>query len=364
MMELFRKTSLRSFSISAENPSGEKGKGGMASSKLGASRKGSPCLTDIKPGETRVLAEISGCGRITHIWITAPDRTSGSDRFALRDLVIRMYWDGESSPSVEVPLGDFFCSGFGETYRVDSALITALPLRGYNSYIEMPFRKSALITLENQHRSPIPAFFYQVDYVLGEDYSDDILYFHAQWRRENPTAIGRDYTILDNVKGDGVYLGTFLEISSLSRYWYGEGEFKFYIDGDSTYPTICGTGLEDYFGGSWSLAERTPYYDGKLKEETFCSAYAGYPFYSRDDISYRSGFHNQDCPPMRAFYRWHIKDPIYFHEDIRVTVQQIGITDSGLFERSDDVSSVCYYYQSEPHIPFSPLPEPEKRWPR
>ena len=363
-MELFRRTSLRSFSINAENSTGEKGKGGMAASKLGQSRKGSPCLLDIKPGETRVLADIKGSGKITHIWITAPDKTSDTERFVLRDLVLRMYWDGENSPSVEVPLGDFFCSGFGETYKVDSLLISALPLRGYNSYIEMPFRENAVITLENQHNNPIPAFFYQIDYVLGENYEEDILYFHAQWRRENPTIKGNDYTLLDDVKGDGVYIGTFLAISTLSRYWYGEGEFKFYIDGDSLYPTICGTGLEDYFGGSWSLAERDKYNNGETVEETFNSSYVGYPFYSRDDKSYKSGFHNHECPPMRAFYRWHIKDPIYFHKDIRVTVQQIGITNSGLFERSDDISSVSYYYQSEPHVPFKALPPAEDRWPR
>ena len=244
MSNIFDRTKLESRAITAENRKGEKGRGGIASSFLGPSRKGSPCLKGIKSGETVTLCDINGPGMIRHIWMTVDDRTSDAERFVLRDIVLRMYWDGEENPSVEVPLGDFFLLGFGESYTVDSALISVIPSRGMNSYIQMPFRKNAVITIENQHRNPIPAFFFQIDYTLGDDVSD-ALYFHASWRRERYTEKRRDYTVLDGVEGDGVYLGTFICLSALERYWWGEGEFKFFIDGDDEFPTICGTGTED-----------------------------------------------------------------------------------------------------------------------
>lgn len=358
---LFHKTAIQSYAINAENPTGEKGKGGMSASVLGPSRKGSPCLKDIAPGETVTLASISGSGMITHIWITVDNKTSDSERFVLRDLVLRMYWDNETTPSVEVPLGDFFCCGFGEDYLVDSALVTVVPARGLNAYFSMPFRKHAKITLENQHANPIPAFFYQVDYLLGMSHTDDILYFHAQWRREKITQLKKDYTIIDGIKGAGTYLGTFLALSTLERYWWGEGELKFYIDGDADYPTICGTGMEDYFGGSWSFASQV---DGQTVEHTYTTQYLGYPFYSKSDTAIHNPYHNDDCPPMRAFYRWHLPDPIFFQRDLRVTVQQIGVGFGGLFERQDDLSSVAFWYQTEPHGAFASLPAPKERWPR
>ncbi len=361
MNELFTRNKIVSRAINAENREGRAGEGGKAQSVLGASRKGSPCLKDIESGETAVLCDITGCGMIRHIWITVDDRTSNSDRYVLRDLVLRMYWDDEENPSVECPLGDFFALGFGETYSVYSSLITVLPSRGLNSYIAMPFKRRARITLENQHSTSIPAFFYQIDYTLGDELSDDTLYFHALWNRENPTTPKHDYTILDGVEGEGTYLGTTLYLSSLSRYWWGEGEVKFYIDDDTLYPTICGTGTEDYFGGSWSFAHHE---EGKTIETCYNSNYMGYPFYSRDDRSIYNPYHNCECPPMRSFYRWHVKDPIFFKKRLRVTVQQIGVSFGGLFERSDDVSSVAYWYQTEPHNPFGKLAKKEERWPR
>ena len=154
----------KSRAINAENPTGEKGKGGMASSPLGPSRKGSPCLRDIPAGATVTLGEIEGSGAINHIWITVTDKTTEADCFVLRDLVIRMYWDDEEEPSVESPLGDFFCCGFGRECIVNSIPVVAVPSRGLNCYFQMPFKKRARITLENQHANPIPAFFYQIDY--------------------------------------------------------------------------------------------------------------------------------------------------------------------------------------------------------
>ena len=360
IIDPMRRSGLRSFAITAENPTGAKGEGGKSASVLGVGRKGSPCLKDIAPGATVTLADIKGSGCINHIWMTVTDKTSEADCFVLRDLVLRMYWDGETEPSVEVPLGDFFCNGFGETYDVNSALISVVPSRGLNCYIRMPFFSRAVVTLENQHPSPIPAFFYQIDYALGE-MDSDLLHFHASWRRENPTAIGKDYRIIDSIKGEGAYLGTFIALSTLSRYWYGEGEVKFFIDGDEAYPTICGTGMEDYFGGSWSFARHV---EGRTVEQTYCTPYLGYPFHSTHDRRVYNPYHEDDCPPMRAFYRWHVQDPIFFKESLSVTIQQIGVSHGGLFERQDDISSVAYWYQTEPHVPFSRLPEVAERHPR
>ena len=347
--------------INAENRNGEKGKGGMAASSLGESRKGSPCLKNIQPRETIVLGEINGPGVIHHIWITTDNKTSEGDCFVLRDLVIRMYWDGEKEPSVEVPLGDFFCCGFGKECFVNSSLITVVPSRGLNSYIQMPFKKKAVITLENQHVNVIPAFFYQIDFTLYDSLPEEMEYFHANWRRQALTERGKDYVIIDGIKGKGHYIGTYIALSTLQRYWWGEGEVKFYIDGDDKYPTICGTGMEDYFGGSWSFARQEA---GRIIEQTYTTPFLGYPYYSRHDDLVKNPYHNDDCPPMRGFYRWHVMDPIFFDVDLKVTVQQIGVGHNGLFERQDDLSSVAYWYQKEPHNTFSPLLDKENRWPR
>lgn len=359
--DVTRITKDRSRAVNAENPTGEKGSGGKASSCLGVSRKGSPCIPEIKSGETKILADISGPGIIKHIWMTVTDKISPENRFVLRDLVLRMYWDDETLPSVECPLGDFFCCGFGQTYFVNSVPVVVAPRRGMNMYFSMPFRKNARITIENQNTQSIPSFFYQIDYCLKDVLPDNIGYFHAQWRREKLTTPGKDYVLLDNVKGAGNYVGTFLAISALERYWWGEGEMKFYLDGDKEYPTICGTGLEDYFGGAWSFAKIE---NGKMEEQTFCTPFLGYPFYSRTDEEIQSDYHNRDCPPMRALYRFHLPDPISFCEDIRVTLQQIGSCHSGIFERQDDVSSVSYWYQTEPHKPFPKWMAAKERWPR
>ena len=167
--------------------------------------------------------------------------------------------------------------------------------------------------------------------------------------------------VLDNVHGRGQYVGTYLALTTLERYWWGEGEMKFYIDGDEEYPTICGTGTEDYFGGAWSFANQV---DGRTVEQTYCTPFLGYPFYSHHDTTVHNNYHNDDCPPMRGFYRWHIPDPIHFEEDIRVTLQQIGVCHRGLFERQDDVATVAYWYQDKPYTDFPPLPGKEERWPR
>ncbi len=351
----------KSRSINWENRNGEKGKGGMAASGLGPSRKGSPCIPLLKAGETITLAETEGPGVIQHIWMTVTNAVSERNRYILRDLVLRFYWDQETAPSVESPLGDFFCCGFGASYSVSSLPIVVNPTRGFNSYFPMPFGKSMKITLENQCDEDVSAFFYQVDYCLLPKLPRETGYFHAMWRRQRLTEKAKDYVILDNVKGKGQYVGTYMALTALERYWYGEGEVKFYLDGDKDYPTICGTGTEDYFGGAWSFATQR---NGKTIENTFCTPYLGYPYYSHHDTEIHNDYHNDDMMPQRSFYRWHIMDPVLFDEDIRVTIQQIGVSHGGLFERQDDVATVAYWYQAEPHVPFEPLMERRERWPR
>ena len=364
MFEMSRLPVLRtgkSRSINWENRTGEKGTGGMVASDLGPSRKGSPCVPQIRAGETVTLAEIEGPGMIQHIWMTVTDRTSDRNRYVLRDLVLRIYWDDESEPSVESPLGDFFCCGFGVSYQVNSLPIVVNPTRGFNTYFPMPFYKKAKITVENQCDEDVPAFFYQVDYYLDEKLEPGMGYFHAQWRRQRITQKGEDYVILDGVKGRGQYVGTYMALTTLERYWYGEGEVKFYMDGDSKYPTICGTGTEDYFGGAWSFASQE---NGKTIENTFCTPFMGYPYYSHHDTFIHHDFHNDDQMPQRSFYRWHIMDPIVFEKELKVTIQQIGVYHGGLFERQDDVATVAYWYQEEPHRVFAPLMERKEGWPR
>lgn len=351
----------RSRSITAENPTGEKGQGGRAAGPLGKGRKGSPCLENLAPGQTAVLADIQGTGIIQHIWMTMTDKTTDADRYVLRDVIIRMYWDGEPQPAVECPLGDFFCNGFGQYYPVRSALVAVNPNKGFNCYFSMPFRTAARIEVENQHANPIPAVFYQIDYCLLPQLPENTTYFYAQWRRGNPPEKGQDFVILDGVQGKGRYIGTFMALATLERYWWGEGELKFYLDGDHELPTICGTGTEDYFGGAWSFAAQR---QGKTTETTYNTLYMGYPFYSRHDSGIHNPYHTDECPPMRAFYRFHLPDPICFQEDIRVTVQQIGSFYGGAFERADDISTVAYWYLDTP-AGFAPqIPPPNQRWPR
>jgi hypothetical protein len=335
-------------SISAENPTGEPGSGGKAASNLGVGRKGKPCIS-ISKKETVEIANICGAGCIQHIWITVQDKTKTSE-FVLRNLVLRMYWDGESEPSVEVPIGDFFCNGFGIRCRINSLPIVVNPTGGMNSYFSMPFRKGARITVENQYTDDIESFFYQITYTLMDEVPKEAAYFHAFWRRECITEKGNDYVIVDGIKGKGQYIGTYLAWTPLERYWWGEGEIKFYMDGDKEWPTICGTGTEDYFGAAWGF------------KETYSTPFLGNPLQKKN--MYNSDSYN-NCVPLYGLYRWHLMDPIRFEKKLRVTIQQIGAKEeTGLFERSDDISSVAYWYQTEPHAKFSKLLSVEARWPR
>lgn len=329
-------------SISAENPDGAKGGGAKAvpddknpGSELGAGWKIRPCIT-LPPHSTTTLAEIQGPGTIQHIWITV-------DPKLYRDGILRMYWDGESAASVEAPLGDFFCNGHGLRYDVNAIPVCVNPSGGFNIYFPMPFRKSAKITIENQRKDEVTGFFYQITYALAP-VPAEAAYFHAQWRRSMTPASAPDHVILDGVKGQGHYVGTFLAWAQLANGWWGEGEIKFFMDGDSKHPTICGTGTEDYVGGAWC-------FDGR----TYSTPYLGYPLYRKEAGEI----------PRHALYRFHVMDPIRFRKDLRVTIQALGWRPSGKYlPLTDDIASVAYWYQTEPHAPYPAVPAPRDRWSR
>lgn len=352
---------IRSHSINAENRTGSPGAAAQTASPLGPGRKGSAYLP-LPAGETLTLADIEGPGTIRHIWITVADRTDAGP-FVLRDLVLRAYWDDSSSPSVEVPLGDFFCNGFATRALVTSAPIVVAPTGGMNCYFPMPFHRSARITLESQHPGDLEHVFYQIDYTTGDQQPDDLSYFHAQWRRSNATAArGTDHTILDGVEGTGTYVGTYIALASLERYWWGEGEVKFFVDSDMDLPSLCSTGLEDYAGGAWAFQDelRT---NPQPQILTYSAPYCGYPYNSTQDTTKASPFATPTAP-MHALYRWHLPDPIYFQSSVKVTLQQIGAWDFGLFERQDDIASTAYWYQTLPHTAFPELPPAHERRPR
>ena len=326
---------------------------------MGKGRKGKAYL-DLEPDKETTIADIKGPGVINHIWITVQD-SSTKGEFVLRDLVLRMYWDDSEKPSVEVPIGDFFCCGFSTKCQVNSLPIVVAPYGGFNCFFPLPFRKRARITVENQHGGLIHAFFYTVNYSLVDEIDEDCGYFHAQWRRTKYSSLKEDHVVLD-INGAGHYVGTYIAWTALERYWYGEGEFKFFIDDDTEYPTICGTGVEDYVGGAWGFYEKNDYGVVSRNETTYCTPYMGYPYHSC--VSGTKEIYGYDGMPVHGLYRWHIVDPICFKKRLKVTVQQIGHNGDHLFERADDVASVAYWYQSTINQDFPPLPDKNYRLPR
>nr|MDD6335915.1 DUF2961 domain-containing protein [bacterium] len=332
-------------SICAENPTGGKGMGAMceeadgiasrAAKGLGRGWKVNPYLI-IQAGETVTLADIEGPGAIQHIWMTpeTPWRTQ----------ILRIYWDGQETPSVECPLGDFFACGWGEYAHVSSLPVCVNPGSAFNCFWEMPFKKHCRITLENRN-SEKTLFFYQIDYCLT-DVPEDTAYFHAQFRRSNPVPYGSVHTLLDGVTGQGQYVGTYMCWGSNNNGWWGEGEIKFYIDGDGEFPTICGTGTEDYFLGSYGFIDpKTQRYG------TYTTPYAGMPQVIEPDGVYKS-------QQRFGLYRWHIQDPIRFEKDLRVTIQALGWrADHRYLMLQDDISSVSFWYQTLPAAPFPTLPD-------
>lgn len=341
MQDLAKLSHFESRQISAENMRGEKGKGGMSvdgpsascAAGLGRGWKISPYIT-LKAGETDVIADIDGPGIIKHIWMA-------ENSWKNRKLVIRMYWEGSDTPSVESPLGDFFAMAEHEAQaKVSSLAVCVNPAKGYNCYWDMPFYQKCKITVENIHTEDVSVW-YQIDYVIGE-IPEGYGYFHAQFRRTNPLPYKENYTILDNVSGNGHYVGTYMYWGSNNGGWWGEGEIKFFLDGDKEFPTICGTGTEDYFGGAWCF--------GVGGYETYSTPYAGMPMITKPDGRYRS-------QQRFSLYRWHITDPIYFKKDIRVTIQALGWRDGGRYlPLQDDISSVAFWYQDSICKTFPPFP--------
>ncbi len=348
MGNIYRLSNAQTRSISPENFTGEKGKGGMAdpadkdkinmanathaARDLGKGWKVNPYIR-IQPGETVTLAEISGSGAIQHIWMTP----TGNWRFS----IIRMYWDDETEPSVECPIGDFFCMGWGEYSPLSSLAVCVNPGSAFNCYWPMPFHKKCRITMENLNDADAMTLYYQIDYTLTE-VPADAGYFHAQFRRSNPNTTSV-YTIADGIKGKGQFAGVYLAWGVNNNGWWGEGEIKFYLDGDKEFPTICGTGTEDYFCGSYNFDR-----NGKYTE--FCTPYSGLVQVIRPDGTYKS-------QQRFGLYRWHIADPIRFEKDLKITIQDLGWHQGGRYlPQQSDISSVCFWYQANPHAPYPKLP--------
>ena len=350
---------------SFENPKAEKGAGGQT--KEG--RKGAAYFP-LKTGESHVLAEESGqSGTVRRIWVTINDRTPKM----LRGLQLDFYWDGAAKPAVSVPLGDFFGMGLGRACAFESEFFSSPEGRSFNCCVPMPFKKGMKIVVTNPTTLNLPLFFYDVDYTLGDAHGPEMLYFHAYFHRENPTTMKKDFEFLPKVTGKGRFLGVNVGvIANTKQYftsWWGEGECKAFLDGDTEHPTLCGTGTEDYIGTGWFLG-------------AFSHRFQGCPLADKDRMQY-------------CFYRFHVPDPVYFHTDIRVTMQQIGcwlpeckslmqksgntyyvagpgktpvdwtqgegLKDYGLFEREDDWSSCAYFFLDRPENDLPALQSVEER---
>jgi hypothetical protein len=276
---------------SFENPLGDKGEGG----KTNDAAKGAAFMP-LDAGESKILLDVKGSGMITRMWFTINDRTTDT----LRSLKMDIYWDEAKTPAVSVPFGDFFGAMAEKPVVFESALFSNPEARSFNCYIPMPFRKSAKLVITNETQTKMRLLFYDIDYILGVKHEKDMLYFHACWRREKPTVLRKDFEILPKVKGAGRFLGANIDVSANPIYtgWWGEGEVKMYVDGDTDFPTIVGTGTEDYIGAGWG-------------QDKFAHAYQGCLVSDKDRGRY-------------MFYRYHVPDPVYFEKDIRVTIQQMG----------------------------------------
>ena len=338
---------------SAENPKGIKGEGGIAN----GGRKGSASLK-LKAGESKILAEAyQTSGMVHRIWITINERTPEM----LRGIKLKMYWDAAATPAVNVPIGDFFNQGLGKMSTFENHFFSSPEGRSFNCYVPMPFRKSMKIEVTNETESDLDMFFYDIDYTIGDPIDKNVLYFHAFFNQQNPTILKNDYEILPQMEGKGRFLGTNISVkvneTEYARVWWGEGEVKIYLDGDDEYPTLCGTGTEDYIGTGWGQGQYDNQYQG-------CTIADG------TDFEY-------------AFYRYHVPDPVYFYEDIKVTIQQIGYANGEgikklanlkgtiykagevmepvdfeeemsylFFERRDNYSSCAYFYLNRPGAAF------------
>jgi len=350
LQNIYRLSNAQSRSISPENFTGAKGQGGMAtngtgenpSRELGQGWKVSPSVV-IKAHTTFTFAEIDGPGSIQHIWMTPTG--------VWRNSIIRFYWDDEKTPSVEVPVGDFFCMGWNQYAPLQSLAVCVNPGSAFNCYWPMPFRKKCRITMENIDDKDM-VLYYSVDYILT-DVPANAGYFHAQFRRMNPVPYKGVYTLIDDIKGRGQYVGTYMAMGVHNNGWWGEGEIKFYMDGDTKFPTINGTGTEDYFGGSYDFDTQSKNTIGVSESHytEFTSPYSGLCQVIRGDGHY-------NVSQRFGLYRWHLTDPIRFEKSLKVTIQDLGWhTDGRYLPLQDDIASTVFWYQTEPHNPFPPLPD-------
>ncbi|MDX2169304.1 MAG: glycoside hydrolase family 172 protein [Deltaproteobacteria bacterium] len=348
---LSRLSDAKTRSISPENFSGEPGQGGMSTDGpaahmargLGQGWKVSPFIV-VEAGETRALADIAGSGAIQHIWMT----TMGGK---WRHTILRAYWDDQAQPSIESPMGDFFACGWERFAQVSSLAVCVNPGRAFNCYWEMPFRSRARFTVTNLSDERV-VIYYQITYTLTE-VADDVAYFHAQFRRTNPLPYKEVYTILDGVAGAGQYVGTYMAWGVNNAGWWGEGEIKFFLDDDRDFPTICGTGTEDYFCGAYDFDVGINERKLGNKYSEFTTPYAGLPQVIRPDGTY-------DSQQRFGMYRWHIPDPIRFTRALRVTIQALGWRtdkDRRYLPLQDDLASVAFWYQTLPTAPFPALPD-------
>lgn len=319
-------TSLVSRSICFENPTGAPGEGGKAASKLGVGRKGAPAI-NLMAGKEVQLCDITGPGTIRHIWMTTSNNPTN-----LRSLVIRAWWDGQTHPSIECPLGDFMGFAHGKVTPYFSAAHSLGRNAGMNLWLPMPFTHRARMTLANEGKEDVPLF-YQIDYTNGDDYRPSVGRLHVLFRRENPTTEKQDFELLPKRTNPGRYVGSLIGIRNMHpAQWWGEGEIKIYMDGDTEYPTLVGTGSEDYVGLSYGMQQTPYFYNGcNLNEKNFVS-----------------------------MYRWHLPDPIYWKQEARITIQQIAWQD-GLAETRDDWSTATFWYEPIPSAPLPAMPNVQVR---
>jgi len=311
------------------------GPGANAARDLGPGWKVCPCVR-VEAGATHLVADIEGPGAIQSMWLSGDIARRGP---VARFYIVRIYWDDQDVPSVECPANDFFAAGWGRFAQVNSLPVSVNPNGGYNCFWEMPFRKRCRMTLENRHGEAM-TLFYQINYTLT-DVPDDAAFFHAQFRRTNPLPYKQPYTIEDGIKGQGHYVGTSMTWGVNNTGWWGEGEIKFYLDGDGAFPTICGTGAEDYFGGAYNWDVDGRYVD-------FSTPFLGMHSFPPDGL-YQS-------QQRFSIYRWHVMDPVRFASDLRVTIQALGWRDGRRYlPLQDDIASVAYWYQALPTAAFPPL---------
>ena len=308
----------------------------------------------LKPGESVTLAEIQGPGEINHMWFTI----ASGEAYHLKKLVLRLFWDGETTPSVEAPIGDFFGLGLGEYVDWQSLPMNVAPLRSLNSYWSMPFARSARITLTHEGSQNVSAFYYNFDYRLYRELPANLAYFHAQYRQAAPNVPttndwqtngdanrllnpdGKQNYVYCEARGRGHLMGVTLGILQNQEFWAGEGDDMIFID-DETTPAIIGTGSEDYFLGAWDFGGR----DGALP---FAHLYNGAPFMTAAE---RTG--GRYC-----LYRWHGDNPVTFTRYLRHTMEHGHAN-----HRADNFYSCCYWYQTEPHADFPALPPVDQRIP-